>query len=201
MADELSVLLKRTMIRFVPNGVDLKQFQNHGKSRKKQIAAIGLLKWQKGYEYLLEAMRLITDQDREVKLVIAGEGPLEEELRQKVDALRLNDQVSFLGTIDHPEVVELFNTSSVFVLFSVSEGFPKVLLEAMACGTPVVVTDVGECTGVVGDAGCVVPPRSAVSLAEKIFSLITDRSEWAKRSKGASERVRCIPSAAMRHTP
>lgn len=187
MQDEMTTLVWKPNVLFIPTGVDLDQFQNRHIPRAKQIAAVGMLKWQKGYEYLLQAMGTIVQREPDTKLCIAGSGSLENELREMVTSLGLERNVEFLGALSHDEVAHLLNSSLVFVLSSVSEGLPKVLLEALACGTPLVVTDVGECAAVVDGAGYVVPPKSPQALAEAVLRLLTDTSEWHRFSERAWE--------------
>ena len=189
VADEMTSILHRAKVIAVPNGVDLELFRNYGNTRQKQVAAVGALKWQKGYEYLLQAMQMLVTQQPELQLFVAGAGPLESRLRGYVTTLGLDNNVRLLGVVSHNEVVELLNSSRVFVMASVSEGFPRVLLEAMACGTPLVVTDVGECAAAVDGAGHVVPPKSPEALANAVSRLLTDASEWHQCSERALERA------------
>ena len=185
MADDAALLQRRTKVVRVPNGVDLEVFEDLGRRRLKRIAAVGDLKWQKGYEYLLRAMRIVVDEEADAQLCIAGTGPLEKELRGLSTSLCLDDNVRFLGAIPQAQVVELLNESRVFVMASVSEGFPRALLEAMACGTPAVVTDVGECPTVVEGAGYTTCTRSAEAIAQAILSLMVNDHAWRSYSEQA----------------
>jgi phosphatidylinositol alpha-1,6-mannosyltransferase len=185
MSDELVPLLRIAKVITVPNGVDLDLFRNNGQLRKRQIIAVGHLKWQKGYEYLLEAVYSLVTKDPEIQLLIAGSGELETKLRSYAASLGLENNVRFLGTVPQYEIVERLNESRIFVMASVSEGFPKALLEAMACGVPAVVTDVGECGPMVDGAGCVVPAKSPDALAAGIHLLLCDEAVWQKSSERA----------------
>ena len=189
MADEMATLVNRPKVVAMPNGVDLTIFRNFGNPRLRQIVAVGILKWQKGYDYLLEAMQIVVLREPALQLLIAGTGPLEEKLREKVNSLGLDNNIRFLGAISHHEVAERLNESHIFVMASVTEAFPKALLEAMACGTPAVVTDVGECSAALGDAGYIVQPRDPEAMAEAILKLICNEGERQRCSEQAQSRA------------
>lgn len=177
MQQELSELFPRVKLEYTPSCVDLWLFKNLSKRRKNQIIAVGAFKWQKGYEYLIEAMGLLGDEN--YQLFIAGDGPTRRQIEEQIKTYNLNDMVELLGIISQDKLVHYLNESKVFVLSSVSEGFPKVILEAMACGAPVVATDVGSCREIVGDkAGIIVPPKNPEAMAEAIHRLISDTRLW-----------------------
>jgi glycosyltransferase involved in cell wall biosynthesis len=100
---------------------------------------MGRLASQKGHWHLIRAFRKITDHMPEMELAILGEGPLEEYLKKLVSDLNLEDQIKFLGFQSNP-YPHLAN-STMFILPSLYEGFPNVLIEAMACGIPVLASD------------------------------------------------------------
>jgi len=82
------------------------------------------------------------------------------------------------------------NESRVLVSSSITEGLPKALLEGMACGLPVVVTDVGDCGLVAEGAGLVVPPRDPRALADGILTLLNDRSLWQSCSLRGQQKAK-----------
>jgi len=163
---------------YTPNGVDVETFKDLRLKREKLIVAVGNLRWQKGYEYLLRAFEHV--KDRDYKLIIAGEGPERDKLEKIIREMGLNDRVSLPGRMTHEEIVSLLNRASIYVMSSVTEGFPKALVEAMACGTPVITTDVGSCAEIVGDTGIVVRPQDTAALAEALNRL-AENHELRKR--------------------
>jgi glycosyltransferase involved in cell wall biosynthesis len=189
MADQMAQLLGRPRVVAIPNGVDHEVFFDRGTGRVHQVIAVGHLKWQKGYEYLLHAMRLVTQAHPRIELLIAGEGALEKSLRDLAAELGISDNVCFLGLLSQPDLARLLSSSRVYVMTSVSEGFPKALLEALACGTPAVVTNVGECGTVAEGAGFVVPPRSPEAIAKAIVRLLEDDELFGTMSRNALERA------------
>jgi glycosyltransferase involved in cell wall biosynthesis len=129
---------------------------------------------QKGIVYLLIAMQAIIKNYPLCVLIIAGIGELEDELRKKVEALRLNEHVKFLGMrMDIPELLKVFD---VYVLPSISEGMPLVLLEAMAAQCPIVATDIGGIPSVITteETGLLVKSKSPQALSAGIIRMLTD---------------------------
>ncbi len=138
------------------------------------IINVGSLNIPKAQSYLLKAFKLVRDKVRS-RLVILGEGEKEYELKQLAEDLRITDDVAFLGFQGNP--FKFVRKSSVFVLSSIYEGFPNVLIEAMACGVPVVST---RCPSgpaeIITDSvnGFLVPVKDEVKLAEAILQIITN---------------------------
>ena len=102
------------------------------------VLGVGRLQRQKDFSALIDAFALVREKVR-CRLVILGEGPLRTELEAKVEGLRLTRVVDLPGFVENP--FPYFRRARVFVLSSRYEGMPNVLLQAMACGTPVVATD------------------------------------------------------------
>ena len=106
---------------------------------KKVLTSAGELIYIKGQYNIIKALyRVLKDED-DVVLVIMGDGPLKEQLMQLVDDLDLESSVFFTGYYEN--VFSIFKHSDLYILSSISEGFPNVLIEAMACGLPVIATD------------------------------------------------------------
>jgi len=102
------------------------------------VVAAGTLSPRKGFSDLISAIKLVRGE-KEVRLMILGDGPLRESLQEKINREFLNDAVVLLGHHDNP--LKFFSNSDVFVLSSYAEGLPNVLVEAMACGCTPVATD------------------------------------------------------------
>lgn len=129
---------------------------------------------QKGVDYLLQAMPAILAAHPHTTLVVAGEGPLEQALRERTRQLNIEGRVRFIGArTDMNEVIRLFD---VYVMPSLWEGLPMVLLEAMAAGCAIVATDVGgNSTAVAHDAnGLLVPPADPAALVGAVVRLLSD---------------------------
>lgn len=103
------------------------------------IINVGRLNEQKGQSYLIDIFNEVSKKNKKVNLVILGRGELEDKLKQKVKRYNLENRVFFLGFQQNP--YKFIKRASAFVLTSLYEGFPNVLVEAMSCSTPVISTD------------------------------------------------------------
>ena len=137
----------------------------------------------KGIEYLVRAFKDVGDEIKGVVLIIAGDGPLKNELKQLVGDLGLNG-VLFVSVAEE-DLPHYYAACDVFVLPSVTrqEAFGVVLLEAMACGKPVIATNVGGVSYVVGESGIIVEPRNTEALSSAISKILSD-NEFAKKLGG-----------------
>lgn len=164
----------------ISSGVDTKRFypKNLKKNETKRVLMVARLLWQKGVREFVEAAELIKREYLNVRFQLAGEwDPVHPDAVEKAWVYSAVNKgiIEFLGYIDNME--ELLRTIDVFVLPSYyREGVPRVLLEAAACGVPVVTTNVPGCREVVvdGETGYLVPPRNSKALAIAINKILTN---------------------------
>ena len=135
----------------VNNGVDASVYKDYGLVRKKQILMVSAFKYQKGHEFMLEAFKGFINVDSEYQLILVGEGLLKEKIKEYCVNNEIDNKVKFCGYLTADELVELYNKTEIFVLPSLWEGFPKVLLEAMSCGCKVICTKVDGVLRVFGE--------------------------------------------------
>ena len=154
MLEILSKVHGSDNVILVRNGINLDIYKNHHINRKKQIIAVGELKIEKGFEYLIDALSNLIKNNliQEYSLVIVGDGLLQETLQEKINSLNMSNFIHLLGRKNRDDLIDLYNQSEIFVLSSISEGFPKVLLEAISCGCNIVSTDVGAVHSVLPNA-------------------------------------------------
>ena len=139
------------------------------------ILGCGRLTTEKGFRYLVEALSLIRG-DTDARLIIVGKGPQRSALRALVDDLELSNRVELLGF--QPNPYKFMARADLFVLSSLWEGLGLVLIESMACGTPVISTDCPSGPGEVitdGVDGLLVPPRDPEALSDAIVRVLEDR--------------------------
>lgn len=162
-------------VRVLRNGVDADKFRPL--PRKECRAALGLSKDRpvllsvgflvprKGHGLALDALAAFAKETRPF-LLIAGDGPEESALREQIKRLDLTDDVRLLGAIEHDALAAIYSAADLLLLASSREGWANVILEAMACGTPVVATDVEGAREAIAttDVGRVVDDRSAGSI-------------------------------------
>jgi len=152
------------------------------------IGYVGRLVGEKGVDLLLDAVTVMADGWR---LVIVGAGPERDQLEAQAHHLGLSEQVSFEGVLPSTDMPELYRKLDVLVLPSRSrpnwiEQFGRVLIEAMACGVPVVGSNCGEIPGVLGEAGLIFPEGDAAALRACLRRLRGDldlRTDLARRGR------------------
>lgn len=186
----------------IPNGYDFSKFTldeqsalmmraSFGISREKfLIGKVGRYDPFKDHNNLLSALAHLKTSGVDFKCLLVGRGLSTEntELMARIESLGLSDQVILAG--QRTDIPAVMNALDLHVLSSSSEGFPNVLAEAMACGTPAVSTDVGDAGEIVGDSGLLCPSRNPRALCDLILAMHT---EWAERSDAwAERRTKCI---------
>jgi glycosyltransferase involved in cell wall biosynthesis len=186
-------------IQVIPNGIEIKRFECATKDfsgireviiGEKIIGYVGRLVEGKGIQYLLHAMKSLIVDGMKVRLVIVGYGDYENELRELAIHLRIDEKVEFVGP--RADVEKVYQAFDVFVLPSLSEGLPVVLLEAMAAGCPVIASDVGGVAEIIenGVSGLIVQPRNHVDLACKLKQVLCDEGYRELLAATAREKVR-----------
>jgi len=139
------------------------------------ILSVGTIEPRKNLNTLLEAYHALRHQGAEFKLVIVGKkGWLYHGFFRRLRDLGLEDEVIFPGFVSDEDLPALYSAADLFIFPSLYEGFGLPPLEAMACGTPVVTSDVSSLPEIVGDAAITVDPHNAEELAEDILRILGD---------------------------
>ena len=165
----------------IPNGVVVEEFDGDGGFPffSPYLLSVARLSIRKGHDVLLSAFQKVAEREKDIRLIIVGDGPERIRLHAITLALGLKDRVTFLGEVDHERVKALLAGCEFLVLSSWSEGIPLVALEAMASRRPVVSTDVGGVPEVVShsETGFLVPPGDPDALADAMLSLVQNRDQ------------------------
>jgi glycosyltransferase involved in cell wall biosynthesis len=181
LSDECTKIgMPKGKIRVILNGVDLNLFRpplDRPALRAElqltdpTLLAVGNLVKLKGHELMLRALTLSPG----IKLLIVGTGPEERTLMRQARRLGVSDRVKFLGYVDQLRLPRYYGAADALLHTSTSEGIPNVILEAMACGTPVIATDVGGVSEVVSDApaGLLIHRHQPEAVAEAIREMLT----------------------------
>ena len=179
------------------NGIDTQQFAFSGSQPTGPCVIVARLCAEKDIATLLDAVAIVVRAAPEFRLWIAGAGPCLPQLLQQAERLKLTNHVQFLGQVR--EVPALFAQARLYVLSSISEGVSLTLLEAMACGLPVVATRVGGTPEVITDGvnGLLVPPRDPAALASALLRLHGD--EEVARRMGEAGRAHVEQHCDIRH--
>ena len=185
--------------RFAPDPATRRRVRAaHGLGDDAEIVfAVGRLVRKKGFEYLIDAFARLAPRRPALRLVLAGSGDLDGELRARAAAGRIADRVRWLGAIPHDEVAGWLAAADVSAAPSVVDdagnvdGLPNTILEALATGTPVVATHAGGIASVAVDreTALVVPERDAAALAAAIEALLSDAGLRAAIGGAARERM------------
>ena len=199
VARETKEFFQLNEVKAVQNGIDIEEIIE--KSEKANgvpheyfqqdlpvLVSVGRLHVQKGYSYLLEAFRIV-NETAEARLIIVGDGSLKKELRLKAESLEIDDKIALVG---ETEPYAYMRHSDVFVLSSLYEGLPLVLLEAISLGLPIVSTDCNYGPNEVietGENGLLVPVADPEKLASAILKLIQDKELRLKMGERAEERA------------
>lgn len=161
----------------------------------KKILFVGRLHPVKGLSYLIHAMSKINRIAPDAKLIIVGDGKERKALENLSEQLKNHDVIEFMGKVPHDSVSQYLHSSDIFVLPSLSEGLSNVILEAMACGLPIVATQVGGTPDIIehGENGLLIDAMSDEQLADAVISLLKNSSLREKMSQNnltAVERFR-----------
>ena len=168
-------------ILVIPNGIEIEKYSTllTEKTPKKNgdtVLYVGSLRPVKGVKYLIKAMKLVVDRNPNTKLIIVGDGVERENLIEIAKDLQLEKNVIFKGKIPNEEIPKYMLSADVFVLPSLSEGFPNVILEAMASGLPVVCSNVGGLKEIIkdGENGLFAKSKNVDELGDKIITILND---------------------------
>lgn len=171
--------LTRKKIHLIYNSIpfprreeNIRKFNNFRKDSDFIVGTAARLTEQKGIIYLIKAAEIVSHQNPNVKFLIAGEGELKDELMKKISQAGLYNQVFLIGK--HPNIYEFLSQIDLFVLPSLWEGLPTVVLEAMWAGVPVVATNIPGTDELIKDGinGWLVQPKNSMELASKIINAV-----------------------------
>lgn len=187
MKRKINTIYKRENIIVLPNGIELEKFKDicpQKQNDKTTIIFVGTLRPVKGVEYLIKAMNIIHEKLPDTDLLIVGNGPDRDKLETLAQELNLQNRIFFVGNVSNEKIPEYMAKADLFVLPSLSEGFPLVIAEAMASGLPIVTTNVGGLPDIVknGENGFLVEPKNPEALADKIMLLLNNKNTCKKIS-------------------
>jgi glycosyltransferase involved in cell wall biosynthesis len=195
----------KNKLKYIPNGYDLsilkpskfqkKIFRKRIKIAKSTILIGNVSRYdpKKNHLILLNALSLIRSKNVNFFCVLAGYKITQDniELISLIKKLKLSKYVKLLGETDN--IIEIMNGLDIYVqTSSYGEGFPNVVAEAMSCGVPCVVTDVGDSSLIVGKTGWIVPPNNLNKLANTILRALNEKSsrKWSVRCDKARSRIK-----------
>ncbi len=183
----------------IENGVDINKFKPRSKKEarkklslpenKKIILFTGWLIERKGIRYLLEGYSRVVKKHPESILLIIGEGPLKEKLQQTTKYLKLENQVVFLGRKHPDEMPHYISACDIFILPSLAEGMPNVVMEAMASGKAVIATNVQGTLDLLDNYGVLINPKSSNEIASSLDKLLKNPRLIEKLGKESRKSI------------
>jgi glycosyltransferase involved in cell wall biosynthesis len=181
----------KSKIEVIPNVVDTELFQpifnksniNKNKKTKKEILLVATLSPQKGILYLFNALTKLKEKRQDFGLNIVGGGPSQEEYQELSDRLALTNIVKFHGTKTKVELAEFMRKCDFFVLPSLWENSPCVLIEALASGLPLIATDVGGVGEIINEStGILLAPKDIKSLETNINYMLDHYQNYSSKT-------------------
>jgi teichuronic acid biosynthesis glycosyltransferase TuaC len=180
----------REKITVIPNGVDVTRFepipQREAQNRlglgadSFRMLYVGAITRSKGIEYLLRALRLLRKSQASAELVLVGEGDYQRQAMSLADEMGIAGSVTFAGQRPNEEIPLWMNACDLLVLPSLAEGFGVVLIEAMACGRPVVATACGGPEDIVTpQTGILVPPGDEFALSQALLDALSTGTRFS----------------------
>ena len=180
-------------IGVIPNGIDTQEFKPAvgGARVPQRLLCVSRLVERKGVQHLIRAMPAIVASFPDVSLQIVGKGNLSGELAAQCRSLGVHEHVEFLGYVPHDNLPELYQKAELFVQPSFYEGMSNTVLEAMACGLPIIATGEGGREELLHENSLMAPYGNPSALAENVIGLLSDSvkmSDMGRTSRQIAEK-------------
>jgi colanic acid/amylovoran biosynthesis glycosyltransferase len=200
LAEQVSAVRPGVPVPVISMGVDVDRFRPQADAGgdpppgSALFVSVSRLNHTKGHACFLEAMRGLVDEGLDVRYAIAGAGPARQEIEDKIDSLGLEDRASLLGPLGQGDIIRLLQDADAFVLtsFGLGEAAPVAVMEAMACGTPIVCSAIGGTTDMIEDGldGFLVPQQDVARIREAARRIAADPS--LRRRMGQAARKKAV---------
>jgi len=180
-------------VYILPNTMDLSPFSNLNITPAYDIISLGRISKEKHIEILIQIIFQLKKTQRNIRAAIAGDGPEFENIKRLIAELELQENIDLLGYIPDRELANFFNNGRVFILTSETEGFPRTIVQAAACGTPVIASKVGDIDDVIlhNENGFLVNDYSCINDYIKAYLTLVDNPElYTRFSLELNDKVR-----------
>jgi len=201
----ISLGIRSEKIKVIPNAIDKYHYQldqindieihnfknNYHLSDKKIVLFVGQVIKRKGIEYLLKAIPIILKNysNNKILFVIIGKGDMLIDAKKLCYSLGIENHVLFLSDVNNKDLEKFYLISDVFVLPSLSEGVPTVILEAMYFGVPVIASDIPGINDYFSETAILVPPGNEQEIADSILNIFTDKKDVKELSRKGKEFI------------
>lgn len=184
-------------IAVLPNMIDIDFFNPSGKPHEPgpvKIIFVGRLNKQKGLNYLLDSLAIISRGGSEAEFVmeLAGDGPEKNDLMEKSCALGISGKTVFLGWLDRERLLVRYQGADIFITVSLDEGMPNAVMEAMACGLPVIASDIPAHRELIEDGvnGMLVSAREPEAVAKVLKVLMRDKALRKRLGDNGARKIK-----------
>jgi len=192
--NKITVLLSGVDKRFEPitDTASIEQIRGkYGLRDKRYILSVGTVQPRKNYSRVIRAISNLQEKGLDVHYaIVGGKGWLEDEMYQTIEDTQLQDYVHVLGFVDDDDLSALYTSSECLILTSLYEGFGLPILEAMACGTPIITSNISSLPEVAGNAGILVDPLDIDAITNAIYSMLTNSSLRAQHIEAGYQQVK-----------
>ncbi len=131
----------------LPNSIDTEEFKATNIKKKYDIITLGRLSPEKGLDFLIDIVAKIKLNFPNIKVAIAGDGAIKDELQSQIETLSLSENIDLLGYVK--DSIEFLNSGNIFLTTSKTEGLPRAVIQSLSCGTPVIASNVGDMSDLV----------------------------------------------------
>ena len=179
-------------IKVIPNWVNPERFKPIDKKQGRTILFVHWLSKRKGADILVPIMNNLKFKIKNLKLMVIGDGPYKNKLIDEIKDNGLEKQINVLGMVPNKEIADYYNRADVLIMPSMEEGFPRVLLEAMASGVPYVASDVGAVREISPEIAqrFLVKAGDTEMFAHKIETLLSDEIVYEQFRKEELEKIK-----------
>lgn len=176
-------------IKVIPNWINLKRFKPKDKKPGNTLLFVHWLSKRKGADMIVPIVKQL---EQDFKLLVVGEGPYQEKLRKEVKENKLEKKIELIGAVPNKDLNEYYAKADIFIMPSMEEGFPHVLLEAMAMELPYVAFDVGAVREMSSEIAqrFLVKPGDVEKFCHKLEILLTDKKIYNQFKKEELEKVK-----------
>ena len=178
-------------VRIIHNGVNIDLFKPQNIDNKEyDIIWIGRYVPGKGLEFFVQSISDLTKDFKNIRVLMVGSGPLKKQIEKMTNDLGLTNHITFIEKISNNDLPFYYNKSKVFVLTSLEEGVPRTILEAMACGIPVVCSDLPQLKKIVDGCGILVQKKDISNFSKAIAKILYDKQLSEKLGINAHSKVK-----------
>lgn len=176
-------------VRIIHNGVNAEFFRPLNLNKEYDIIWVGRYVPGKGIEFLIQSLSELKKQLNNFKVLMIGSGPLKKSIEELIIKSNLSNHISLIDNISNDDLPHYYNKSKLFVLTSIEEGVPRTILEAMACGLPVVCSDLPQLKTLIDGSGILVPKKDSISISNAVIKILSDDKLYEKLSTNARKMI------------